>query len=356
MSLLEKRYRHVLRLLPASYRAERQEEMVNTFLEGAGDLTDADNPRPRWSEILSVAALSVRARLGGAGTGPRSFAWGQAVRLVALLGLAFHAMMSWMVFWRFLARYGLFGPSAAPQPALPAPESADRLWDIAQGFTALLWVAAFAALTRGCPRAAKPLALLAVAAASSDLLKLWSLDTRTAVTVMTLNGVLYAVPVLALFAGFHRDAPAIRRPPRVAVLPVAAGVLLSGLLTLAGTWSQQPPISLATWSWIWPWLDLPGLASLALLLAGAASIGVHLLVPARRSPVPAVALAILAVPVMLGRLVRLELGVADPVSRVMTAVGIAQIAALLLCALTLAVLGIRTMPPAPSPGAGPSSC
>jgi hypothetical protein len=61
------RYRQVLRVLPASYRAERQEEMVCAFLEGSGDLRDEDNPRPRWPEIASVVALSVRVRVGGVG-------------------------------------------------------------------------------------------------------------------------------------------------------------------------------------------------------------------------------------------------------------------------------------------------
>ncbi|MBE1588278.1 hypothetical protein ACFPOI_52785 [Nonomuraea angiospora] len=62
--LLEQRYRHVLRLLPASYRAEREEEMVAEFMDMSGEVPDEVNPRPRWGEIASVLALSVRIRLG----------------------------------------------------------------------------------------------------------------------------------------------------------------------------------------------------------------------------------------------------------------------------------------------------
>ena len=164
MSLLEDRYRHVLRLLPASYRAEREEEMVCAFLEGSGDLSDADSPRPRWSEIASVAALSLRVRLGGAGAPPRFFAWGEAVRLVAVLGLFFHAMMSCVWLGDFLRPPGVFGsPSVDYRAALGPAGSAERLWNIVQGLGGLLWIAAFASLVRGRPRAAKPLALLALA-------------------------------------------------------------------------------------------------------------------------------------------------------------------------------------------------
>jgi hypothetical protein len=89
---LEERYRGVLRLLPAGYRARWEEEMVAAFLESMerDDPDEAeflrDYGRPSWSEMGSVAALAVRLRLGGAGT-PRSAAWGAAVRLAALIAL-----------------------------------------------------------------------------------------------------------------------------------------------------------------------------------------------------------------------------------------------------------------------------
>jgi hypothetical protein len=95
---LEQRYRVVLRtLLPASYRKLWEEDMVATFLESmASDDAEAaeylaDYGRPSWSEVASVAALAVRLRLGAANAPLRSGAWGEAVRLVALMGLLVHA-------------------------------------------------------------------------------------------------------------------------------------------------------------------------------------------------------------------------------------------------------------------------
>ena len=54
-SSLERRYRSALRLLPASYRARWEEDMVGTFLEGNA----GDRAWPRWSELLSVVGLTL---------------------------------------------------------------------------------------------------------------------------------------------------------------------------------------------------------------------------------------------------------------------------------------------------------
>ena len=60
MSVLEDRYRRVLRALPAAYRARWEEEMVATFLASmATDDPDeaeylGDYGRPSWSEVASV--------------------------------------------------------------------------------------------------------------------------------------------------------------------------------------------------------------------------------------------------------------------------------------------------------------
>jgi hypothetical protein len=97
MSVLEDRYRSVLRMLPASYRAVWEEEMVATFLEtlATDDVEEAeyraDFGRPGLAEVASVAALATRLRFGGADAAPRSFAWGEAVRRVALVGLLAYA-------------------------------------------------------------------------------------------------------------------------------------------------------------------------------------------------------------------------------------------------------------------------
>lgn len=348
MSLLEERYRHVLRLLPASYRAERGEEMVCTLMEGSGDLRDEDNPWPRWSEVASVAALSVRVRLGGVGAAPRFFAWGEAVRLVALLGLSFHAMMSCVWLADILKPYGFFGPPSGDYQAVLSPAgSAERLWDIVQVLTCLLWISAFASIIRGRSRAAKILALLALTLFYSPIVQSGDVLWNGGVKALVLHSVLFVVPVLALLAGFHRDAPRTRRPGWMAALPVCAGILLHVILNVLGSMALARTIDFRFWSWVWPWLGESGLACLALFAASVACVGVRLWVPARRAPCLPLALAILIVPVMLARVFDLTFDAVDPVTQTMAAVNVGQLVALLLCALTLTVLIAKTMPALP---------
>lgn len=69
LSALERRYRRLLRLLPAGYREVRADEMVATFLETqrADDPDNFDITRdhgtPAWPERRSVVALALRQRL-----------------------------------------------------------------------------------------------------------------------------------------------------------------------------------------------------------------------------------------------------------------------------------------------------
>ncbi len=71
MSRLEERYRRVLRLLPAGYRRQWEDDMVAAFLETmqTGDAeTDeylADHGRPSLAEMTSILSLAVRLRIGG---------------------------------------------------------------------------------------------------------------------------------------------------------------------------------------------------------------------------------------------------------------------------------------------------
>ncbi|GGP94703.1 hypothetical protein [Streptosporangium pseudovulgare] len=354
--LLEERYRRVLRLLPAPYRAEREEEMVDAFLEGSGGLTDADDPRPRWSEVASVAALAVRVRLGGGGAGPRQLVRGEAVRLTAVLGLAFFAIRScdWLI--DLLRSYGVFGTPPAVPISPGDPGTAERVRDIVGLFGALLPIAALVALVRGRPRVAKVTALLtAVLAPLSAALSydpglqapdalFWDVFARSTAPHL----LLLLVPVLALLSGFHRDAP--RTPswrPVLWALPAAA------VLNLA--FNALGPIALAAqtdfevWSWIWPWWGEPGLACLALLVTSLIRAVMWLVGGAGRNPAWPLALAILSVPVALIRLLDLVTG-PDPATATMVAVDIGQLAAVALCGLVSAVLAVRSMP-APPPAA-----
>lgn len=350
--LLEERYRRVLRLLPASYRAEREEEMVDAFLEGSGGLTDADDPRPRWPEVASVAALAVRVRLGGGGAGPRQLVWGEAVRLTAVLGLAFFAMRScdWLI--DLLRSYGVFGTPPAVPVSPGDPGTAERVRDIVGLFGALLPIAALVALVRGRPRVAKVTALISVALTplsavlyygpglAPDAL-FWDVFAQTTAPHL----LLLIVPMLALLSGFHRDAP---RTP--SWRPVLWALSAAAVLNLA--FNALAPIALAAqtdfgvWSWIWPWWGEPGLACLALLVTSLIRAVMWLRGGAGRNPAWPLALAALSVPVALVRLLDLVTG-PDPATATMMAVDIGQLAAVALCGLVSAVLAVRSMPAPP---------
>ncbi|MEU0519292.1 hypothetical protein [Streptosporangium sp. NPDC006007] len=357
MSLLEDRYRYVLRMLPASYRAEREEEMVCAFMEGAGDLDDADNPRPRWSEIASVAALAARVRLGGAGAPPRFVVRSETIRLVAVLGLGFHAAMSCVWLGDLLRLYGLLGsPPAVDQAVLGAAGSAERLWGIVRNLSGLLWVVAFVSLARGRSRTAKTSALLALGLYYGSVLPAGAMIWDESVKAGVVRSLVFVLPVLALLAGFHRDAPRPRRPWWVAALPVGAGVLLHAVLSALFSVMSAPAVDPSAWSWLWPWLGEPGLACLALLTASVACVGTRLRVPATRTPSLPSALAILIVPVVFSiafDVIGWTFQVDDPITRTMEAVSVVQLVALLLCCPALILLSAKVTPALP--GTAPPS-
>lgn|GEM_PF-1009060 len=340
MSLLETRYRRWLRLLPASYRAEREEEMVSAFLEGSPGVSDADGPRPRWSEIASVAVLAVRVRLGGAGGAePRFLAWGETVRLVALLGLGLQAFLGALTATVALRTYGMIGtvdPLLA-QAAGPAG-SPERLANILEALAGPLWFAPLAALLLGRPRAARALALVALAAGLPALVRM-SLNGIPGLALADLLGTL--VTVSALWAGFHGDSRAARRSPWLLLPPLAAGVAVA-VAMLYGV-VAFPAESIA---WTWPWLDDPGIRSAFVLGAGVAYLCVHAYAPARRTPSWPLALAILALPVLCARLAGLgyHFGFVDETSRIITLGMVGQAALLLVLVAGGAALGLRVLP------------
>ncbi|RJQ74121.1 hypothetical protein D5S17_23680 [Pseudonocardiaceae bacterium YIM PH 21723] len=79
MNQLEARYRTTLRALPRWYREQRADEMAEVFL------ASRNGDRVPLREKLSIWGLALRTRIGGVGAPPRQFAWGETVRLVALL-------------------------------------------------------------------------------------------------------------------------------------------------------------------------------------------------------------------------------------------------------------------------------
>jgi hypothetical protein len=359
MNLLEERYRRVLRLLPASYRAEREEEMVAAFLESAAQDTEAgdtgqdadeDMARPGWSEIASVAALAVRLRLGGVGAPPRPFAWGEAVRLSARLGMLFHAALACVSLGGLLRLYGVLGAGSAagidPDTILGPAGSAERLGRLADSAPLIAWTAAYVALIYGHRNAAKALAVLAVLPAIYRLVAdlttmIWtspghaagaSASLRTDIPYVLLAG----VPVLALLAGFHRDAPATRRPSKLVVPLLVTGAVLT---TALGAVVTEPGLDPR----IWPLIDPGGLFCLLLLATTLTYTGVHLIAPVRRSPSWPLALLLLLGPALTTRIAALDAYSSLPAVRpgmvtLLTQIITAPLTALLLLAMATPML------------------
>ncbi|MBB5773844.1 hypothetical protein [Nonomuraea jabiensis] len=325
MNLLEQRYRSVLRLLPASYRAEREEEMVDAFMELSGEAPDEANPRPRWGEIASVLSLSLRVRLGGPGASPRLVAWGEAVRLVALLGLGYQAVASVIQFLQW-GHALAFGTDVA---WTGTPGSVERLVSTAVSAADLCSAIAFVAIMRGHVRTAKVTAVIGVSApliyTLIPMILAGPLTDRPLSEPATL--VFTAAPVIALLMGFHSDITPRRRSWAATLSPPAAG-----LAVLGGTWLV---VALRPYDLDWPYLWL-GFGTTILVWAAGAVV-----VLARRSS-PSWALAMTATGLLL-LMVRLPLLENLPEGASWTMV-CAQCAVLWTLSTALAWVGARGLP------------
>lgn len=229
-TLLETRYRTVLRLLPAYYRRHREEEMVEVYLWDLDEETQ-DQSRPTLGEVASVAALAVRSRLAATGA-PRPYAvLGSAVRHFALFAVllqaaaalvdrvleltwaATHGAGDWDMFLSgFTGRGPLMGVVEVAEWTLP-----------------LLWAVGFFALLHDRRRLARVSVLLAAlptlwpfAGPLVSELEPWDPWFATA-------GALFAwLPALALCAAHHRDAPAAVLPAGTPGLVFAACSVVTG--------------------------------------------------------------------------------------------------------------------------------
>ncbi|MGF7237193.1 MAG: hypothetical protein ACQSGP_22905 [Frankia sp.] len=264
-SLLEERYRALLRLLPASYRAAWEDDMVATFLEstqgvggwspsgvapdGEPEHDEADLAVLRWSEIASVVVLAVdlrlaalRLRLGAAGAPPGRAQWGDGVRLVALIGLLTQGILGALGLVAGLWTTGRIPGIAAPQ--LDGLTTTPSVWELAWD-CGIAWTVAYLALVLDRRRLARAVAsgtaLATLTHIAYDLAMVSRGPESFGATLLKLSpqALMTVVPVLALFAGFHRDAPPPRRGVWLAVLPAAVvaelGLLLGARLT-GGMW------------------------------------------------------------------------------------------------------------------------
>ncbi|SOE13606.1 hypothetical protein SAMN06272775_4585 [Streptomyces sp. 2323.1] len=229
-TMLEQRYRTVLRLLPSYYRAAREEEMVEAYLHGF-DERQRDELRPAWGEVASIAALAVRTRMGAAGAPARYATLGAVVRLFALLSVLLQAASG--VTGQALLLAWVHG--AAPRDRDMVLEgftghgAAAGLYEVVRWLIPPAWTVAYLALLRDHRRTA--LAFAALAALPGLAFVTQHLDSgqdALAVSFSLTATVFSWLTVVALCCAFHRDAPPAR-------LPLASpGLALMGTCVLMG--------------------------------------------------------------------------------------------------------------------------
>ncbi len=196
MSRFENRYRRLLRLLPASYRDVREDEMVSTYmsrnLEGAQDddveiLQECG--RPNRSESVAIIGLALRLRWADP-TGPIRFrVRAGAVRWATLASLAVLAI---------LAARGILGNILATlgSQLLPADMDGHPYWhpldfsNALQEWAYLGWIPAFILAARGGRPGTKLAATFAlipvsVSMVSSTVVPLISSSTRFSAPALT---------------------------------------------------------------------------------------------------------------------------------------------------------------------------
>jgi hypothetical protein len=238
-SVLEQRYRRVLRLLPGYYRDKWEQDMVAAFLdswltgdpEADKDLTKA--ARPSWAEIASVTSLAVRLYLGGAGTPRRYFAWGQAIRRAVLAVTLLQAVRGLDVLVQTAWSRHLFGWLPATPASLMPGTPDNGIMPMVWYLVAYAWIVSFVVLVLGHYRTAQVIAALAIV---PDLVSLLRGELIGAFQGPSLGpwafwSLLNLAPVLAM-AAFHRDAPPAARRPWLLALPAGYLLVAVPLLTV----------------------------------------------------------------------------------------------------------------------------
>ncbi|MEV0401673.1 hypothetical protein [Actinoallomurus sp. NPDC050550] len=221
-SVIVRRYRSLLRILPPSYRAAREEEMVAVFAEGVGDSEEERLGRPDPAEAISVVGLAVRAWLGGPGSAPRLFSLGQTVRLFGALGLLAQAVLAGADVLRLLTI--VFFGSNETRHALRVIYGTNVALTVAWSLAVLLCVPAYVALVRGQHRTARVLALISVVPPLIRVvIEPWTPWVSFAVLIPVL------LSAVAVAVAFHRDAPAVRPIGGLAALPVGAVAVFAAL-------------------------------------------------------------------------------------------------------------------------------
>ncbi|MGW3286430.1 hypothetical protein ACWDR3_17510 [Streptomyces sp. NPDC001002] len=230
-TLLETRYRAVLRLLPAYYRRAREEEMVETYLWDL-DRDTQDQSRPTLGETASIVALAVRSRLAVSGVPRRYALLGSTVRHFALFAVLLQAIAALVDRVLGLTWASTHGPSQWDMftSAFTDQGLLIGVVEVATWTLPLLWTVGYFALVHDRRRLARTAVLLAA------LPTLWPLVGPLVTDSVVLSEPWFAVvtalfgwlSALALCAAYHRDAPA-------AALPVGSpGLVFAGFAVVTG--------------------------------------------------------------------------------------------------------------------------
>ncbi|TDB78145.1 hypothetical protein E1165_02075 [Micromonospora sp. KC723] len=324
-----------MRLLPADYRREWEDDMVAAFLESmdTGDAETsayvADYGRPQLSEVASVIALAARLRLGGTDAPPRSYAWGEAVRLATLMATLAHAVMvtAGVAITTWLS--GNIAWLPAPPPDW-MPVAAGNLWRTAWDLADYAWLPAYVALVLGHRRVAQALALLAILPpALTNAVRQAAGEVPPSASpwvMLLLDGVL----VLAM-AAFHDDAAPVPRRRWLRALPI--GILLVPV----------PLFAVQATSQVLRLLDWPGLSCVLVSVATVIHLaGRRPYRPARALPW-SLALTLLATTILALRLVTMvDYGHQAQHATLLT-IAAAEAAVLLAVGAPLAAMTIRAL-------------
>jgi hypothetical protein len=328
-TLLETRYRTVLRLLPAYYRRAREEEMVETYLWDVDQETQ-DQSRPTLGEVASVAALALRSRLGAVGA-PRPYAvLGATIRLFALFAVLLQAASALVD--RVLSLTWASTGGAARWDMFVSDFTTHGPWStavqVAEWTLPLLWTVGYFALLHDRRRLAR------VSVAVAALPTLWPLvGPLVSDTVppdpayATASALLAWLSALALCAAHHRDAPP-------ASLPVGSpGVVFTASCVVMGaSIVLLPSVADAVW------------APAMWFLAGSAAWLLWSIRSTDRSTAcGALALAGLGLLVLAVRVTALFPWLDVPVPAVYVGSALVQTAALTLLTAALAVAGARNV-------------
>ncbi len=230
-SLLEARYRRALTLLPARYREQRGEEMISTLLDGAA----AGRRWPSSGELASLAALSMRLRVGAPGGTRRAVAAGEVLRRAALAGLL--AMGLW------------FGTGGVSSVVMLFSEhdyfvrdlvGSSRAWPFTLGLVQPpVYFGAFAALLLGARRLGRVLGVAQAIMVAVEVFAVANAVVTDRAAILAVS----AVIALAAGLGFHRGAAPMPTPGRwIAVSAGVTGFLLTVSATVTVFEFDTPPV------------------------------------------------------------------------------------------------------------------